>query len=82
MSNIRVDVQHERSARAMAKTDLGRELVTELSAAVLRTGEALAGILGDAGRKSGREVVELAHEGREILAGTLRASADELRRRR
>ncbi|MGY0499023.1 hypothetical protein ACWZHB_11060 [Nocardia sp. FBN12] len=59
-----------------------KELLDELSFAARRTGTALAAILSDAGRKSAREVVDLAHEGRELVAGTLRARADELRRRR
>ncbi|MBC7299604.1 MAG: hypothetical protein H5T78_01475 [Nocardia sp.] len=59
-----------------------KELFDELSFAARRTGSALAEILGEAGRKSVREVVDLAHEGRELVAGTLRARADELRRRR
>ncbi|WP_410873265.1 hypothetical protein [Nocardia sp. A7] len=58
-----------------------KELIDELSFAARRTGTAIAGILTDAGRKSAREVVDLVHEGRELLAGTLRARADELRRR-
>ncbi|MEU4650581.1 hypothetical protein [Nocardia fluminea] len=66
----------------MDKVGPGRELIHELSIAARRTGAALAGILGEAGRKSAREVVDLAHEGRELVTGTLRASADELRRRR
>jgi hypothetical protein len=59
-----------------------KELLDELSVAARRTGTTLAGILGDAGRKSAREVVDLAHEGRELVAGALRARAEELRRRR
>ncbi|MFC9660141.1 hypothetical protein ACFVJ5_07885 [Nocardia sp. NPDC127606] len=59
-----------------------KELLDELSIAARRTGTALAGILGDAGRQSAREVVDLAHEGRELFAGTLRARAEELRRSR
>ncbi|MFD3508103.1 hypothetical protein [Nocardia sp. NPDC058666] len=65
----------------MGKYEPGRELINELSVAARRTGSALAGILGDAGRKSAREVVDLAHEGSELVIGTLRARADELRRR-
>ncbi|MFD4458897.1 hypothetical protein [Nocardia sp. NPDC058480] len=66
----------------MDKFDPGRELINELSIAARRAGTAIAGILGDAGRESARELVDLAHEGRELVAGTLRARADELRHRR
>lgn len=57
-----------------------RELFDELSFAVRRTGGTIAGILGNAGRSTGREVVDLVHEGRELVAGALRAQAEELRR--
>ncbi|MEV0546927.1 hypothetical protein [Nocardia salmonicida] len=66
----------------MDKFEPGRELLNELSIAARRTGTTLASIVSDAGRKSAREVVDLAHEGRELVAATLRARADELRRRR
>ncbi|MFD3701553.1 hypothetical protein ACFWUP_00245 [Nocardia sp. NPDC058658] len=66
----------------MRKREPGRELLNELSIAARRTGNALAGIASEAGRKGAREVIDLAHEGRELVAATLRARADELSRRR
>ncbi|MFF2087390.1 hypothetical protein ACFVVM_26755 [Nocardia sp. NPDC058176] len=58
-----------------------KELFDELSVAVRRTGVTIADILGDAGRSTTREVVDLVHEGRELVAGAMRAQAAELRRR-
>lgn len=58
-----------------------KELLDELSFAVRRTGVTIADILSDAGRSTTREVVDLVHEGRELVAGAMRAQAAELRRR-
>ncbi|APE33900.1 hypothetical protein BOX37_07860 [Nocardia mangyaensis] len=58
-----------------------KELFDELSFAVRRTGVAIGDILSDAGRSTTREVVDLVHEGRELVAGAMRAQAAELRRR-
>lgn len=60
--------------------DYRKELISELSIAARRSGATIAGILGDAGRRTTREVVDLVHEGRELVAGAMRAQAEELRR--